>query len=273
MDELRSILTSALGEIYRLEEEAPGIWYVATGRPGDGIGAEYYLVEPGSECISDEAKSYGVPVEGHPQLLLYSVSEVDSGYQIIRYEIAMYQHKQAGTQKTLRELRYAAIFGAESHPAYFGEYPAPMDTPRGRTLRSRRIWTGIWCLETDRGERMTAFSIPLWKPELSLLAQSYGERLTRTEEEWGYLFFPWEASCIPLFEWLSIYPERKEIEILDYAALKNALCSKYADYIVKIHEIARLRKRFFAVSGWNMPEFLDLPITRVPGAGFDFLKF
>lgn len=272
MDELQTIITSAYGGTHCLEVEAPGVWFVTVSGRG-GIGEEFYLVQAGSGSISDEAKTYGTPMKGAPDLLKYAVDEVDSGYQIVRYEIAMYQHRQAGTPKTLRRLRDAAIFGAEIHPAYFGECPAPMDTPRGRTLRSRRIWTGIWCLETDSGERMVAFSVPLWKEELSPPAQSYAERLTGIEDDWGYLFFPWEASCIPLFEWTAVAPERKAIELLDYTALKNVLCNKYTDYIKKINEIAWLRKQLFAACGCDMAECLDLPILCVPDAGFDFLKF
>lgn len=104
-------------------------------------------------------------------------------------------------------LRSAAVFGAQERPEYFGEQPAPIDTPRGRTLQSAQIWNGVWCLETDQGGHMLAFSYPIWTAELSWMAQALGEQTAQDQAEgidntFGYLFFPAEEDGIPLQEWI-----------------------------------------------------------------------
>lgn len=207
MDRLRSVLEAALGEVYDLEAEAPGVYYCTAREADKAVYTECYLVEAESEVISVPAKNYGVPLRNCQELLSYDLNEPDSGYQIIQYELAMYRHRCAPTPELLRELRSAAVFGAQEYPEYFGEQPAPMDTPRGRTLRSAQIWNGVWCLETDQGEHMLAFSYPIWTAELSWMAQGLGEQTAQDQAEgidntFGYLFFPAEEDGIPLQEWI-----------------------------------------------------------------------
>ena len=217
IETIRSMIEASLGTVYDLEEEAPGVWYCAFQEPGNSYASEYDLVDRASDTVSPAAKDYGTPLKDHPELLCYDREVPDSGYQVILYELALYRHRNAPTPETLQTLRSAAVFGAEDHPEYFGEYPVPLETPRGRTLRSKRIWNGVFCLETDSGARMLAFCYPIWKG-LSLEVREYGEqamsdRVELIDNTCGYLFFRWEISHIPMNEWLDSAPDRGDAGI------------------------------------------------------------
>lgn len=66
MDRLRSELEAALGEIYELEPEAPGVWYCAFQAQEWAHASECYLVEQDSGTISEEAKRYGAELTECP---------------------------------------------------------------------------------------------------------------------------------------------------------------------------------------------------------------
>lgn len=213
MEDLRQTLEAALGEIYELEPEAPGVWYCAFQAQEWAHASECYLVEQDSGTISEEAKRYGAELPDCRGLLCYDLGKPDSGYQIIRYELARYRHWQTPSAETLQALREAAVFGMQDQPEYFGEYPAPLETPRGRALRSIVAASGVFCLETDQGEHMVAFSYPVWKTELPQEIRALGEQLPRDQAEgidnrFGYLFFSEETQDIALREWEGIDPAR-----------------------------------------------------------------
>ena len=242
MDDLEYILESVFGEVLDIEDLAPGVCLFAISRNERGFAREYYLVDQTSTIISSKAKSYGKPIEGHPDLLVYDVDVADSGYQIIRYEIALYQYKKHSTPEAMKELRNMACYGTENHPEYFGTFPAPIDTPRGRTLRSKSIWNGVWCLETDQGENT-----------------------------YGYLFFPWEASCIPLFELMSNY--RDPPNEINFLALKNVIWEKYPEYALMNNLEEQKIKLELKQRGIDISSYHDSLIEYSPDAGSDFLMF
>lgn len=276
MDDLEYILESVFGEVLDIEDLAPGVCLFAISRNERGFAREYYLVDQTSTIISSKAKSYGKPIEGHPDLFVYDVDVADSGYQIIRYEIALYQYKKHSTPEAMKELRNMACYGTENHPEYFGTFPAPIDTPRGRTLRSKSIWNGVWCLETDQGEKMVAICYPIWDTEISQDAQIYGEQTQRDREHgientYGYLFFSWEASCIPLFELMSNY--RDPPNEINFLALKNVIWEKYPEYALMNNLEEQKIKLELKQRGIDISSYHDSLIEYSPDVGSDFLMF
>lgn len=78
MDDLEYILESVFGEVLDIEDLAPGVCLFAISRNERGFAREYYLVDQTSTIISSKAKSYGKPIEGHPDLFVYDVDVADS---------------------------------------------------------------------------------------------------------------------------------------------------------------------------------------------------
>ncbi len=74
----------------------------------------------------------------------------------------------------LESLHTTAAYSMEYHPEYFGEYPVPVMTPAGHTLRYKRLDNGIYWLETDQGKQLLSVCYPVWTSELSQAAQSLG---------------------------------------------------------------------------------------------------
>lgn len=278
MEDLRSILECAFGKVPDIEEVAPGVYLFAASRCGRAFDREYYLVERKSEIISNQAKSYGKQVAGCSDLLVYETEARDSHYEIIQYEVALYQHKCHNTSETLSELRCIAVYGMESHPEYFGEFPAPIDTPRGRTLRSKCIWNGVWCLETDQGERIVAICYPIWNGDITEGTEELGEQTQQDREQgientYGYLFFPWDVSCLPLFELINNIPKHQGSKMINFSALKNVIWAKHPDYALANNlEVQKIRLEA-AARGVDISTFSDGLIEYSPEAGFEFLEF
>lgn len=87
----------------------------------------------------------------------------------------------------------AALYGMEKHPEYFGEYPVPGITPRGYTVRHKKIINGVYWLETDHCEEMLAVCYPIWQADITVPEQNLGEQLEHDrmqgiENTFGYLF-------------------------------------------------------------------------------------
>ena len=278
MDKLMPILEHTFGIVHSIEEVAPGIYFFSVSKYGRCFARECYLVEQENKIISNQAKSYGKRIDGHPNLLVYEVEARDSHYQIIQYEVALYHHKCHNTPETLDELLCISTYGMESDPEYFGEFPAPIDTPRGRTLRSKRIWNGVWCLETDHGERMVAICYPVWNGDISEGTEELGEQTQQDREQgientYGYLFFPWGISCIPLFELIWNNPEHQENKTINFSALKNVIWEKYPDYALKNNlEVQKMRQES-SKQGIDTSSFTNGLIEYSPNAGLEFLEF
>lgn len=278
MENLRCILGDIFGEVLRFEDVAPGVYFFVICGNGQGFAREYYLVEQANTIISAIAQSYGKPIEGHPGLLVYEAEASDSSYRIIQYEVALYQNKCHSTSETLSELRCVAIYGMESYPEYFGEFPAPIDTPRGRTLRSKRIWNGVWCLETDWGEQMVAFCYPIWEGDISENTQKLGEQTRQDQEQgientYGYLFFSLEASCIPLFELINSNFQYQKNEMINLVALKNFIWDKYPEYALMNNLKSQKIKQELIENNVDISSFPDGMIEYSPDSGHKFLKF
>ena len=281
-NQLRYILEELYGEVLSLSEECPGVYYTSVKQnETDILPHEYYIVDKTTGAISSEAKAYGQPVDGQPDLLTYPMDKLDSGQKIIAYEVCRYKlrHKQSiDTQDSLHEM---AVHFAEYHPDYFGLYPAPMLTPRGHMVRYRTLDNGIYLLETDTGEELVSFCFPLWKV-LSTFAQKAGEYTDYDiqhgiDETKGYLFFSKAKSCIAFFELWAEHPSWADSPVYNFPAIMNALWENFPDYAV-VYNLAE-QKGLNGISGTLLDIIgeIDLSIrpekmiALTPETGTDFI--
>ena len=196
-------LRDDLGKVIKAGQECPGVWYVVAN--GNLAAEEYYIIERGAACISDEAKNYGCPLPHHPELLAYRIDDHRGGACIVHYEILRYLVKTRLPLPEGETLLSAAVFGMEDYPEYFGSWPAPRMTPRGFTTRWREKRPGVFLLETDHGEMLLAVCYPLWTsclPETirRLAEQTYFDRTHGINSTLGFLFFPESAAQLVLAE-------------------------------------------------------------------------
>ena len=194
--------------IIKAEQECPGVWYVVAETGSFPAAEEFYIVERSAADITDEAKAYGSPLPGHPELLSYRMDVPRSGAGILRYEILRSYVRKHLPLPEGETLLSAAVFGMEDYPEYFGSWPAPRSTPRGFTTRWRELRPGVFFVETDRGESLLAVCYPLWisglpEPIKRLAEQTDCDRAQGIDNTLGYLFFP-EASAQHVLEELPI---------------------------------------------------------------------
>lgn len=199
-------LDDTVGEIVRACQECPGVYYIAA-RKQDGrfLADEYYVVERSSPAISKEAMAYGRMSEEDSRVLLYPFAEERHGYKIIEYEIYRYQVRHGMYADGQTSLRDVAFFNMEYHPEYFGSYPAPLATPRGRTARYKPLMNGVFWIETGTGEEVLAVCYPIWNCDFSETVLKQSEQSEEDVREGidntlGYLFFSKRASSLALFE-------------------------------------------------------------------------
>ena len=227
-------LDDTVGEIVRASQECPGVYYIAA-RKQDGkfLADEYYVVEKSSPAISKEAMVYGRMPEEDSRVLLYSFAEERRGYKIIEYEIYRYQVRHGIYADGQTSLRDIAFYNMEYHPEYFGTYPAPLATPRGRTARYKPLMNGVFWIETGTGEEVLAVCYPIWNFSETVLKQS-----EQTEEDvregidstLGYLFFSKWASSLALFELWGQYEELRAGGLINYPALMNYIWTYFPEY-------------------------------------------
>lgn len=233
-DKLPFDLTAELGEIVDAEQRSPGVYYLAL-KDGEQH-PEVYVVTEDAPAISEKARSYGQKFPGHPDLCVYDLHQPGSGRYVIDFEILRYRMKRHLPEiETEDSLQTAAIYGAEEHPDYFGNFPVPFFTPRGCTVRHRTIMNGVYWLETDRCEEMLAVCYPIWQADITTPEQDLGEqlaydRMRGINNTLGYLFFPKQGSPIPLYELSQLHPEVEESGVVNMAALLNAICMFYPEY-------------------------------------------
>ena len=198
-------LRDDIGKVIQAERECPGVWYTVLETGGLSAAEEYYIVERGTECISDEAKAYGCPLPHHPELLAYRFEERRSGAGIVHYEVLRTLMQNRLPLPEAESLLTTAVFGMEDYPEYFGCWPAPRMTPRGFTTRWQEKRPGVFSLETERGETLLAVCYPLWT---SCLSEPIRQRAEQTDFDrahgigntLGFLFFPEAAAHLVLAE-------------------------------------------------------------------------
>ena len=233
-DKLPFDLTAELGEVVDAEQKSPGVYYLAL-KAGERH-PEVYVVTKDAPAISEKARSYGQKFLSYPDLRVYDLHQPGSGRYVIDFEILRYQMKRHLPEiETEDSLQTAALYGAEEHPDYFGNFPVPLFTPRGCTVRHRTIMNGVYWLETDRCEEMLAVCYPIWQANITTPEQNLGEqleydRIRGIDNTLGYLFFSKQGSPIPLYELSQLHPEVAESGVVDMAALLNAIYEFFPEY-------------------------------------------
>ena len=161
-----------------------------------------------------------------------------SGWRIIDYELGKHRVKNHLPQEqTLHDI---ALDAAEYHPEYFGAYPVPFHTPRGYTTRHWTLANGIYWLETDQCEEVLAVCYPLWTAELSAAVERLGEQTEHDKVQGihktlGYIFFPAQISCIPIYELMQTRMEVWSGTMIDKPALMNAIWRDAPEYAVMMN--------------------------------------
>ena len=125
---------------------------------------------------------------------------------------------------------------------------------------------------------MVAICYPVWNGDISEGTEELGEQTQQDREQgientYGYLFFPWGISCIPLFELIWNNPEHQENKTINFSALKNVIWEKYPDYALKNNlEVQKMRQES-SKQGIDTSSFTNGLIEYSPNAGLEFLEF
>ena len=148
-------------------------------------------------------------------------------------------------------------YGKEVCPEYFGEFPIPTETPWGAVIQHDRLWNGLYWLKTVEAGWVLADVFSDETREAAELMEY--DRRHGIEKTCGYFFYPYEASCLPLFDMLPFEEDTWGMKI-DGDALTNAVLRRNPDY--------------GAFDGRNSPDMpLEDRIQPVPGAGTVFYRF
>ncbi len=229
-----------LGEIKAWEQCCGDIYRITTVDLDTLLPDEYYIFRTDTHILSDTAKAYGMPLPSHPELRYVLLHTSGSGSTVIHYEVLRYLTRHSIPFPDGEDhFHVVAVYGMETDPEYFGAYPAPLNTPHGYTLRYKRIINGIFALETERGDQMIAIAYPIWVDDLSEYTLQYGLRAFQDiaqdiHRTYGYLFYSEETACLALLELSRSYDF--PADIVNMAALKNAVFQNYPDYMIRYNQ-------------------------------------
>lgn len=273
-------ITAELGKINIFKQLGPGVYYLSAQRD-DAASAEEYFVVLETAAIFFSVKAYGHPFPG---MRAYSLHEDASGWRIVEYELCKYRIRNHLTPLEGANLHEIALYAAELHPEYFGEYPVPLHTPRGYTLRHQRLENGVYWLETSQCEELLAVCFPIWHGELSSIAQAISEQTGYDQKNgitntMGYLFFSPQASCIAIHELMGTRRTWAGT-LIDRPALMNAIWNYLPVYAVMANRLEQAGWKGYLVK--LMEDFgleadpelsMDHIISIYPDAGDKFLLF
>lgn len=276
-----------LGRVIRIEQEGPGVYYVAAKDPAGAfrLPGEYYVVRRDSPAIPREAKTYGVPLPQYPMLLCYALDEADNGHRIVRYELYKYRLQHGLPLPEQSALHDTAVYGMELHPEYFGPYPVPLHTPRGNTVRHKRLLNGVYWIETDQCRELLAVCYPIGQGDLPVMVQEWAlqtdyDRTRGIHHTLGYLFFAGRHLCVALFELMQLHRELETNGMVDPAALMNAIWRDNPAYAVvyNLEEALGLHDTFgLLMQQVGVEQELvgstEQMIVYSPEAGVTFLRF
>ena len=226
-----------IGEVKAVEQLCPGVYYITALDSEIGLPREYYAVNKSEAPLSPQAKAYGQELEGDDRILMFPLDDERGGGKVIEYEVQKYLKSHDLSLPDGEDALSTASFGMEFYPEYFGDYPVPTITPRGVTMRHKRLACGVYALETERFERMIAVCYPVWSVDLSEYTVAQAEQLEYDKERGidntlGYLFFPESAGCLVLFELGKWYDEIMATGMVDRAAMMNAIYVNHPEYAV-----------------------------------------
>lgn len=288
MQELKSPpfdISGDITDIIATEQLCPGVYYVAGRRAEDGLGVECYAVDTRTAPLSMAAKSYGVPSQNDAEILLYRLDDPASGRSVVKYEVQKYRSQAQLPSLEDENVLETAVYGMEYHPEYFGDYPVPLMTPRGATVRHKRLASGIYVLETDSFERMIAVCYPVWSTDLSDYTVAQAEQLDSDLQQGidntlGYLFFPESAGCLVLFELWRWYDAFVRSGIVKRAELMNAIYMNHPEYTVMFNRSEQDGANDIGAHIWRLlgydvePEGEEDNLLRLdPSVGADYLVF
>lgn len=242
---------SEWGCVARVEEECPGVFYLATKADEQLFCRELYAVTEIAvpSIISAEALQYG---KHDGQLILFEYGVEGAGWDIINYEICRYRVKN----KILFEgdsLYSLAIYASEKYPEYFGGLLPPRYTPFGLTVRTKKAAEGLYFLETDRCQWVLAVAYIIWNDDLSEYAKKQGI-IYEGDKQFGvaesqYMFFDEGTYAIPIYELL---------RIADYGGLKSYVSSNkiLESYLYLRHPEYAIGNNVLEMSGHGRTDIL-----------------
>ena len=243
------------------------------------------MVRRDSPAIPREAKTYGVPLPQYPMLLSYALDEADNGHRIVRYELYKYRLQHGLPLPEQSALHDTAVYGMELHPEYFGPYPVPLHTPRGNTVRHKRLLNGVYWIETDQCRELLAVCYPIGQGDLPVMVQEWAlqtdyDRTHGIHHTLGYLFFAGRDLCVALFELMQLHRELETNGMVDPAALMNAIWRDNPAYAVvyNLEEALGLHDTFgLLMQQVGVEQELvgstEQMIVYSPEAGVTFLRF
>ena len=237
-DEIVAAVEESYGEVFDSEEQCLGVYYFACREDEYEPPRELVVVEKACPYISDAAKHFGEPLEGHDELLVYDFDDPYGGRPVVLYEADRYRMLHGIPIPDGDDLLGAAAYFADNYPEYFGPIPAPIQTPRGYMTRYITLANGIFALETDTGARLIAIAGIIWSLELYDTTKQLGMKVENpagieVPVEVQYLFFTEQDGCLALFELLHGYKALRENERLDKAALMNAIWQYHPEYALE----------------------------------------
>lgn len=247
------------GSIGRMEPLCPGVYEVVTG-PSEKhsfFGGEYIIVVGDTPAVSPEARAYGIPVPDDPDVLVYDSGESFSkGRWVIQYEAHKYLADHDLPLPQYESLAADRVYGMEICPEYFGEFPQPSETPWGPPVQSMKIVNGLFWLKTELAGWVLAVAYPLCGDltdeagDLAILTKY--DREQGIDNTFGFCFFTYGSSSVPIFELSRIEEDVPWRKYLNEAALKNAILTFEPGY----------------ARWYNSCD--DEPIVETPHAGIDF---
>lgn len=269
-------LAHDLGEIYRCEEECPGVYYLAV-IPNAESAEEYYIVLEDAP-ISQEARAMGKPLKSS-SARAYLLDSEDGAHAVVKYEVLRYLTLQGLPLPEGSSLGEAALFGMERRPDYFGAYPVPFLTPWGLTLRHRPLDNGIYWIETEQCVEILAVCHPACA-ELSDGLPELGRTL-EAEGEMGYLYFPKEAACVAIWELLRVRSELTASGLIRRPELMNAIWEHQPGYALGynaqeqagLHDALGLLLYALGVEDRELKGSLEYMIAVTEGVGTDYIGF
>ena len=228
-------LADDLGEIITAEQIVPGVFYAVAAEEDTALRCEYYVVESSCAVLSKDAKAYGHRLEHHPDYLRYRLDTPEEGRMVVEYELDQYLARHGLPPLDGTSLPELSSFGREYNPEYFGDYPAPLATPKGRNLRYITLTSGVFVIETERLERVLAVCYPIWSCDLSDYCRLQAEpcafdmsRAAGSDEE--YLFFSEHSACLALFEIQQTCPQIEASGRINGKAMMNAIWKYHPAY-------------------------------------------
>lgn len=258
-------LEKEYGQFSFVKGICPGVYYIGTKSGWDkpGFGREYLVAMDDSPAISPEAKTFMTQLPTIPRAYLCEFEYSCKGRHIIQYESHKYLVDHGIPLPEGESLIEDRMFGMEVCPEYFGEFPTPTETPWGPPVRCDRLWNGLFWLKTEQVGWVLAVAYPLCTSllddTLKLAVQTEHDRKNPDEGEYGYRFYDYKTSCLPLYEMLWDGEDTWGPKI-DRVALQNAILKYFPDYGID--------------NGWNDPNLpTGLRVEPVPGAGIDFYRF